>query len=103
MDYTARMNAYLYLLVVNALTALLYWHDKRAAKKPGAARVPEALLLGLGFLGGTGAALIAQRLLRHKTRKRSFQFKFWTLTFLQIGLLIFPPPVLSLILSRAFD
>lgn len=96
------MNLALYLLIVNLLTFAMYWQDKRAAKQPGAARVPEAMLLGVGFAGGTGAALVAQRLLRHKTRKRSFQFKFWAITFLQIGLLAFPPDVVKLILSRAF-
>lgn len=96
------MNLALYLLIVNLLTFAMYWQDKRAAKQPGAPRVPEAMLLGVGFAGGTGAALVAQRLLRHKTRKRSFQFKFWAITFVQIGLLAFPPDVVKLILSRAF-
>lgn len=96
------MNLALYLLIVNLLTFAMYWQDKRAAKQPGAPRVPEAMLLGVGFAGGTGAALVAQRLLRHKTRKRSFQFKFWAITFVQIGLLAFPPEVVKLILSRAF-
>jgi uncharacterized membrane protein YsdA (DUF1294 family) len=95
------MNLALYLLVVNLLTFAMYWQDKRAARA-GGPRVPEAMLLGVGFAGGTGAALIAQKLLRHKTRKRSFQFKFWAITFVQIGLLIFPPDIVKLLLSRAF-
>ena len=80
----------------------LYWQDKRAARRPGAARVPEALLLFAGFLGGTVAALLAQRLLRHKTRKRSFQFKFWALTLVQIALFAVQPDPLPLILHRVF-
>ena len=96
------MNLALYLLIINALTFAMYWQDKRAARRPGAPRVPEAMLLGVGVAGGTGAALVAQRLLRHKTRKRSFQLKFWAITFVQIGLLAFPPEVVKLLLSRAF-
>lgn len=94
----------LYLLAVNALTFAMYWQDKRAARRGRgeSPRVPEALLLGVGFLGGTAAALVAQRLLRHKNRKRSFQFKFWAITFVQIGLLLFPPPVVQGILARVF-
>jgi uncharacterized membrane protein YsdA (DUF1294 family) len=96
------MNLYLYLLIINALTFAMYWQDKRAAKVRGAARVPEATLLLAGFFGGTGVALVAQRLLRHKTRKQSFQFKFWAITFVQIGLLLFPPDVVKAVLARAF-
>jgi len=96
------MHLALYFIAINLLTFAMYWQDKRAAKQPGAPRVPEALLLGVGFAGGTGAALIAQRLLRHKTRKKSYQFKFWAITFVQIFLLAFPPDIVRLLLSRAF-
>lgn len=91
-----------YLLAINALTFAIYWQDKRAAKKPGAARVPEAMLLGLGFAGGTLAALAAQQILRHKTRKTSFQVKFWLITLVQLALLIVQPHPVPLILSRVF-
>lgn len=96
------MNLALYLLAINALTFAMYWQDKRAAKRPGAARVPEALLLGVGFAGGTGAALVAQRLLRHKTRKIRFQWKFWAITLVQIALLLVQPHPVPQLLSRAF-
>lgn len=96
------MNPWIYLAVVNALTFAMYWQDKRAAKKPGLPRVPEAMLLLAGFLGGTGTALVAQRVLRHKTRKTKFQLKFWAVTFAQLLLLLFPPDIVKIILSRAF-
>lgn len=96
------MNWMLYLVLINGLTFFLYWHDKRAAQRPGASRVPEATLLMVGFLGGTPAALVAQRLLRHKTRKQSFQLKFWAITFVQLGLLAFQPEPIPTILYRAF-
>lgn len=96
------MNWMLYLLIVNLLALAMYWQDKRAARRPGAPRVPEAMLLGVGFAGGTVGAIAAQQLFRHKTRKTSFQFKFWALTVLQIGLLLFPPQALQVLLIRAF-
>lgn len=97
------MNMLLYLAIINAVTFAMYWQDKRAARKRGAARVPEATLLIAGFLGGTLTAFAAQRLLRHKTSKQSFQFKFWAITAVQVGLLIFQPQALQLLLSRAFS
>lgn len=95
------MNLWLYLLIVNLVTYAMYWQDKRAARA-GGPRVPEATLLLAGFLGGTVAAIIAQQVIRHKNKKQSFQFKFWSLTALQIGLLLFQPDPLPLLLSRAF-
>jgi len=95
------MDMFLYLGAINALTFLLYWHDKSAARR-NARRIPEATLLLAGFLGGTPAALLAQRSLRHKNRKRSFQLKFWAITAVQLGLLLFPPPVLQQLLATLF-
>lgn len=95
------MNLWLYLLVINALTFAIYWQDKRAARNHGP-RTPEALLLGIGFAGGTVAAFLAQRALRHKNRKQSFQFKFWAITVVQVGLLLIQPHPLPLLFSRAF-
>lgn len=96
------MQLLTYLAVINALTFVLYWHDKRMARRAGAARVPEFVLLLGGFAGGTLAAIVAQQILRHKTRKQSFQFKFWALTVVQIALLLFPPATLKVIFARAF-
>lgn len=59
------------LLLINAVTMLHYWHDKRRARA-GGWRVPESTLLGLAAIGGSPGALLACRLLRHKTRKQPF-------------------------------
>ena len=80
----------LYLLMANLVTYYLYWHDKRAAIHKSW-RVPEHVLLCAGFAGGTPAAFLAQRRLRHKNRKRSFQYRFWMLTVIQVGLIVFLP------------
>lgn len=62
---------------VMSITCLaLYAIDKRAARH-GAWRTPEKTLWLLGLLCGWPGALLAQRLLRHKTSKRSFQSVFW--------------------------
>lgn len=93
------MHLAAYFLLINLLTFALYWHDKRAAVR-GGWRIPEASLLLGGFLGGTPAALTAQRRFRHKTRKGSFQFKFWALTAVQAGLLFWQPPLLRALVGR---
>lgn len=86
------MNLPLYLVAINLLTYVLYWQDKRAAIR-GAWRIPESTLLMSGLAGGTLGAFFAQRQLRHKTRKGSFQFKFWAVTAIQIGVLVFAPEI----------
>jgi uncharacterized membrane protein YsdA (DUF1294 family)/cold shock CspA family protein len=62
-------------LGTSLLCILIYWLDKFAAAQ-GSWRVSESALLLLGLAGGWPGALIAQRLLHHKTRKRSFQSAF---------------------------
>lgn len=74
-----------YLLGINAATIILYAWDKGSATRRGL-RVPERLLHAAAFLGGTPAALLGQRFLRHKTLKRSFQITFWILVILQIAI-----------------
>jgi uncharacterized membrane protein YsdA (DUF1294 family) len=63
------------LLVLNAVTVVVYALDKRAARRR-TRRVPERTLLLLGLLGGWPGAVVAQRSLRHKTRKASFRRSF---------------------------
>lgn len=94
------MSLILYLLAINALTFFLYWQDKRAARRGGVMRTPEYVLLLAGFMGGTLMAIVAQQKLRHKTRKASFQIKFWLLTAIQVALLVVQPAPLRAILAR---
>ncbi len=72
---------------MNVATLLWYGLDKWRAIR-GGRRVSEAVLLGLAALGGSPGALVAQRLFRHKTAKRSFQVAFWILVILQAAIVI---------------
>jgi len=61
------------------LSALTYWAyaaDKRRAEEREW-RVPEARLHLLELLGGWPGAFLAQRRLRHKCSKGSYQVVFW--------------------------
>lgn len=66
---------------VSLLTFLVYWHDKRRAQAEGQ-RIPENVLHALELAGGWPGALLAQQLLRHKTRKVSYQLVFWLIVAL---------------------
>ncbi len=62
-------------LGTSLLCIMIYWLDKSAAAQ-GRWRVSESALLLLGLAGGWPGAILAQRLLHHKTKKRSFQSAF---------------------------
>lgn len=63
-------------LVISFLTFLIYGQDKNAAQT-SQWRTAESALHLLELLGGWPGALVAQQVLRHKTRKESFQVVFW--------------------------
>lgn len=93
------MHAVLYLLLITSFTFMLYAWDKAQAKRHGA-RVPEFVLLLAGFAGGTLGAILGQRMLRHKTKKLSFQLKFWGLTLVQLVLIATQPHEIMAVLQR---
>ena len=63
-------------VLFSIFTFLVYWFDKAAARR-GLWRTKESSLLVLGLVGGWPGAVVAQRVLRHKNRKESFQLAFW--------------------------
>jgi uncharacterized membrane protein YsdA (DUF1294 family) len=67
-----------------------YALDKRAARRL-AIRTPEATLHLLALVGGSPAALFAQRALRHKIRDSAFQWITTGVVLLQtlLGFLFF--------------
>lgn len=74
-------------MALSMVTFAAYFIDKSAAKK-GAWRTKEDTLHLLGLFGGWPGALIAQRFLRHKTIKLSFQVVFWLTVGLNCAALI---------------
>jgi uncharacterized membrane protein YsdA (DUF1294 family) len=73
---------------LNLFTFVRYWLDKEAARKDEH-RTPEDSLHLLALLGGWPGALLAQRMFRHKSSKRSFQQTYWTTVVLHcVGLVV---------------
>jgi uncharacterized membrane protein YsdA (DUF1294 family) len=75
-----------WLVGVNLTTFGYYGYDKAQARS-SARRVPEVVLHGLAFAGGSPAAWLAMRLFRHKTVKGRFRLVFWAIIVLQVGLI----------------
>jgi uncharacterized membrane protein YsdA (DUF1294 family) len=67
---------FLIYLFASAVTFIFYARDKSAAREVRW-RTPERTLHLWALLGGWPGALLAQRVLHHKSRKRSFQVIFW--------------------------
>lgn len=59
-------------VVASVASAAALWIDKRRATK-GRWRIPERTLHVIELCGGWPGSLVARRLLRHKTRKRSYR------------------------------
>lgn len=78
---------------LSVLTFVVYRFDKSAAEFNDW-RTPEKHLHLLSVLGGWPGALLAQRVLRHKSRKQSFQVLFWTTVTLNLAMLawLLTPP-----------
>lgn len=77
----------LYGVAINMATFAAFALDKRAAERR-AWRIPERRLLLLAALGGSPAALAAQQMLRHKTRKEPFRTWLWVIVAVQAAALV---------------
>ena len=73
------------LIAVNLLTAVVMIYDKCSAPSR-LWRIPEKSLLLLGLLGGSPTLLLMMQVLRHKTAKRSFQFKLMVMLVVQVAI-----------------
>lgn len=78
----------MWMLLVNAATALMYVLDKHAAQseKGASNRIPERRLLVFSMLGGWPAALGVGKRIRHKTKKLSYRVWFAIAIVTNIGL-----------------
>jgi uncharacterized membrane protein YsdA (DUF1294 family) len=65
-----------YTFIASAIAYWVYAIDKRRAEE-GLWRIPEAQLHLLELFGGWPGAFLAQRRLRHKCSKGSYQVVFW--------------------------
>jgi len=72
----AQSRLLLYTISISVVTFIVYGVDKWAAMR-NQWRIPENTLHLLSLAGGWPGALIAQQILRHKSRKPSFQAVFW--------------------------
>ncbi len=78
----------IWYLVMSLAAFILYGRDKGLARRHRW-RIPEKVLLCVGFFGGSPGALLGMRCFRHKTR----HWYFWAVNILgliwQAGLLLF--------------
>lgn len=68
-------NIVIYLILINLITFLAMYIDKRKSKK-GKRRIPEKTLFVLVGLGGGIGGILGMYLFRHKTKKTRFVIGF---------------------------
>jgi uncharacterized membrane protein YsdA (DUF1294 family) len=76
-----------YALAVNLLAYAAMLVDKAKAEA-GSRRIPEATLLKLAMLGGSIGTMVAQRTIRHKTRKEPFRTRLLAIVAIQMLALV---------------
>lgn len=74
-------------LAVNLFAFLIIGYDKYLAKKYKR-RISEKTLLSFVFFGGTVGSGLGMLIFRHKTAKKSYLLKFWTIITIQILIII---------------
>lgn len=77
----------IYYAVVAVMSVVITAHDKNAAKKD-AWRVSEAMLMGVGLIGGALPMLLTMKLIRHKTKHPKFMIGLPAEMILHIAVLI---------------
>ena len=77
-----------YLIVINALTILLYGIDKWKAQR-SKWRIPEGTLILLAAVGGSIGALLGMYLFRHKTKHLKFTLGVPAILIIQAALIYF--------------
>ena len=85
MSKLSPMVVFIYL-AASMVTFVAYYIDKSAARK-GRWRTQEGTLHMLALIGGWPGALVAQTVLRHKSRKQPFRVIFWLTVILNCAAL----------------
>ena len=75
-------------LVINILAALANIRDKHNAKH-NQRRVPEATLWWYGLLGGATGSYLTMKLIRHKTKHKSFMLGMPLLMVIQLAVMTY--------------
>ena len=78
----------IYLIGINLFTYIAFSVDKKKAQK-GKRRISEKELLQLSLIGGIIGALFAMKNFRHKTQKKSFYNKIYSILLLYICLILY--------------
>lgn len=81
-------NFIIYLIIINIITFLAMWLDKRKAKK-GKWRISEGALFMLAILGGSIGGIIGMYTFRHKTKKPRFTIGFPAILIIEILIIAF--------------
>lgn len=84
------LHSYLtcYILVINAVTFIVYGIDKYKAKK-AKWRISEATLLLLAVLGGSVGAWVGMKVWHHKTMHKKFKYGIPAILLIQIALMAY--------------
>lgn len=77
------MITWIYLIMINIFTFLLYAEDKKRASH-GQWRIAESTLLLLALVGGAPGAYASMQIFRHKTRKWKFRIGIPAMILIQI-------------------
>ena len=80
-------NIIIYLIVINIITFLAMWIDKKKAKR-GRYRISEQALFTLVLLGGGVGGIAGMYTFKHKTQKARFFVGIPVIIVLQILLVI---------------
>ncbi|MCR5394150.1 MAG: DUF1294 domain-containing protein [Bacteroidales bacterium] len=78
----------IYFVVINVVTFIVYGIDKWKARHDQW-RIPEAILLGLAFIGGSIGACMGMHVWHHKTLRKRFQYGVPLILLIQIALILF--------------
>jgi uncharacterized membrane protein YsdA (DUF1294 family) len=68
-------------LAISVFTFFLYRSDKQSAVD-GEWRIPEVMLHFFELIGGWPGAFLAQRIVRHKISKTSYQVLYWAIVLI---------------------
>lgn len=76
-----------YYAAVAAASVALTVYDKSAAQK-GAWRISEAMLMGIGLIGGALPMFVTMKKIRHKTKHKKFMIGLPAEMVLHVALII---------------